>query len=113
MVKRIVLSLFLLAIVAVASSVAYSSWLGSKYGRAYERVALGATEADVRNLSGSPSQATAGTFPVEPTSTALGYQIFPGCAKALWYSVPLIIQMYSYCFDDTGLLVHKYHWLSW
>lgn len=111
--KRIVLTLVLMVVVAIASSAAYSSWLGSKYGRAYERLALGETEAAVRDLAGVPSQTTAGTFPVARTSPTPGYQIFPGCEKALWYSVPWAIQMYSYCFDKNSVLVHKYHWQSW
>lgn len=91
MIKRIALAIVLLVVVAIASAAAYSSWPGAKHRRAFDLVALGATEAAVRELAGTPSHVNDGTF-WEGTEWP-GVHIHSGCVKALWYAVPWI-QMY-------------------
>ena len=107
-----VVTIFVAGVVAVV--VAYVWSLQSRYGDAFERTSLGATEADLRTAAGSPSYETNGTRSVEPGYAKPPDQHVPGCVKELWYAMPWPMpHRFSYCFDQHGVLVHKYNWVSW
>jgi hypothetical protein len=98
---------FLMLVVGgvVTATFAYSSWLSSKYGAAFEQATLGSSEATVRILAGDPSYITDGTRWVEPRHVR--------STSELWYEVPWVVQKFSFCFDSSGSLIHKYNWVSW
>jgi hypothetical protein len=100
--------------VAILSAVLYFFWLDWTYAHAFSVMVVGSSEADIRKLAGSPSYVTDGTRWVEPRFPKDESQLVKGCVKELWYAMPWPIpQRYSYCFDKSGALVHKYNWVSW
>jgi hypothetical protein len=114
MIKLIAWTAAALAVALVVLALAYNYWLGSKYGDAYSTVSLGASEMDVRKIAGEPSWVTDGTRWVEPQHAKDASELVPGCVKELWYAMPWPQPVrFSFCFDKSGALVHKYSWVSW
>jgi len=100
--------------VATLSAVLYFFWLDSIHTHAFDAMAVGDSEANLRRLAGSPSYVTDGTRWVEPQFPKADSQLVKGCVRELWYAAPWPIpQRYSYCFDKNGSLIHKYNWVSW
>ena len=100
--------------VATLSAVLYFFWLDSIHTHAFDAMAVGDSEANLRRLAGSPSYVTDGTRWVEPQFPKADAQLVKGCVRELWYAAPWPIpQRYSYCFDKNGSLIHKYNWVSW
>jgi len=61
-------------------------------------------------FAGSPDRITsAGTF-FDGTPQDSPH---PDCSEIHWFELPFAIQMYSYCYNESDLLVHKYNWVSW
>ena len=58
---------------------------------------------------------TDGTKWVEPQYEKPKSVMTPGCKREFWYKARLspIPSKWSYCFDDNGKLLDKYHWVSW
>ena len=95
-------------------AVVYVFWLDSSYTHAFDVMAIGGSEADLRKLAGSPSYVTDGTRWVEPQFPKAEAQLVKRCVKELWYAMPWPIpQRYAYCFDKSGVLLDKYNWMSW
>ena len=114
MIKLIAWTAVALAVALVVLALAYNYWLGSKYGDAYSTVSLGASEMDVRRIAGEPSWVTDGTRWVEPQHAKDASELVPGCVKELWYAMPWPQPVrFSFCFDKSGALVHKYNRVSW
>ncbi len=108
MIKRIAI----FVTVAIVVAVVYVFWLDSKYVRAFERTALGSTENELRAVAGAPSWVTDGTRWVGGEYPKSADELVPGCVKELWYRT-LPLRRFSYCFDQNGILLHKYNWVSW
>ena len=61
-------------------------------------------------IAGSPDRITTGDTFFDGVPQDLPE---PDCSEIHWFELPFAIQMYSFCHNESGLLVHKYHWVSW
>jgi hypothetical protein len=112
---RLAASLLAARVVLFLTPVAYQGWFEWRQGRVLEQVALGSSRAELEARLGAPTYVTDGTRSVEPEYPRGWDELIPGCVVEDWYHSRLtfIASRYSYCFDASDRLVHKYHWLLW
>jgi hypothetical protein len=82
---------------------------------AYDQAQLGMRLEQVIELTGQPRYTTDGSRWVEPQYSRAAPDETPGCSHELWYQAwaSLFPLKWSYCFNSSGELIHKYHWASW
>ena len=90
----------------------YVVWRPAHYAAEFDVVQLGFTSAQVQRLVGSPASIT-------DCSTTYGGAIRtqydpppPGCTSEYWYYSTWAPEAWSYSFDERGVLIYKYHWVS-
>ena len=100
---------------ACAAPLLYQERFDRRQAEVFASTKIGSSKAALEAKAGLPTYVTDGTRWVEPDYEKSPDQLVPGCVEEYWYDswVILIPSRWSYCFDNRGLLVDKYHWFSW
>jgi hypothetical protein len=101
--------------VAAVGTAGYLAWRDEVHARASASLPLASSQDDLLRALGEPSWTTDGTRGVEPGFAKGPSQLVDGCVEELWYDTGAAVMpsRWSYCFDASGSLIQKYHWLSW
>ena len=86
-----------------------------KQAIAFEEMSTGDPIHKLIEIAGNPLYETDGTRWVEPKYDKSEDQLSSGCKRELWYKAKLypLPSKWAYCFDEYGVLVDRYHWVSW
>ncbi|HEX5056575.1 MAG TPA: hypothetical protein VFX02_08765 [Gammaproteobacteria bacterium] len=90
----------------------YLWWQMQKYRSNFEKLEIGATEARVQEIMGTPRRVSDCTTTVYGVSRGKFDPPHVDCQKEFWYYSFYFPEAWQFTFDKNNSLIFSYHWVS-